>query len=170
MHQAGVRAAEAKWWRHVKRVVDLGVTLLYTPDRVMGVERHSRRGNMQEVELEALRARVRDLETALGQNNGNLAQVFKLPPKLGDLLGLLMNVKVATAKMIEQRIEIATSAKVAIFRLRQHMKHYDIHIEAQRGCGYWLSDGAKDRIRERLTPKVTIEDVLEDIEDLGHVE
>lgn len=103
----------------------------------------------------ALKARIRDLEAALGQNDPNLAREFDLPQSLSNLLGLLMNVTVASAEMIQQRLMITSDARVAIHRLRNALKPHDIEIVGRRGLGYWLTDSDKARIKERVTSRVT---------------
>lgn len=112
---------------------------------------------MTEEEIATLRARVQDLEAALRQNDHSLALAFDLPPKLSDLLGLLMSVSVATSETIRQRLEITTDTKVSIHRLRKHMAPYGVIIHNRRGFGYWLDDRTKEGILLQLTPEVTDE-------------
>jgi hypothetical protein len=109
-------------------------------------------------EVTQLRARVKDLEAALSQNDHTLALAYNLPPRLSDLLGLLLNLPVVSSEMIRQRLEIATDAKVAIHRLRKHLTPYGIKVEGRRGFGYWLSEDTKEAIRAVVTPAVTIPD------------
>jgi protoheme ferro-lyase len=54
--------------------------------------------------------------------------------------------------MIQQRLEIATDSKVAIHRLRQHMKPYGVAIQSKRCLGYWLEPETKQLIRDQITP------------------
>jgi len=96
---------------------------------------------------EALRARIRDLSAALRQENQSFLVAFRLTPALNNLLGLLYSVELVTTDMIQQRLEIATEAKVAIHRLRKHMEDFGVVIESRRHLGYWLSSEAKEIIR-----------------------
>jgi hypothetical protein len=105
-------------------------------------------------ELERLQQRVKDLEGALGQNNENLAVTFKLTPVLNNLMGLLLQLPNVTPEMIRQRLEIAPDAKVAVHRLRKHLKPYGIDIINRRNIGYWIEDDTKLRIRKMLAEKL----------------
>jgi hypothetical protein len=109
-----------------------------------------------EAENIQLKARIRDLEAALSQNDHTLALAFALPPRLSDLLGLLLNLPVVTSDMIRQRLEIATDAKVAVHRLRKHVDKFGIKIEGRRGFGYWLTEETKAAIWAAVTPQVTV--------------
>ena len=104
-----------------------------------------------------LRARIRDLEAALKQNDKSLAITFKLPPVLSNLLGLLLSVPIVTPEMVRQRLEITTDAKVAMHRLRNHLKPWDIKIHSRRNIGYWIEADDKHRIKAMLTPEVSAE-------------
>lgn len=117
----------------------------------------------REDEVVQLRARVRDLEAALSQNDHSLALAFNLPPRLSDLLGLLLSLPVVSSEMIRQRLEIATDAKVAIHRLRKHISPYGIEIMGRRGFGYWISEETKEAIRSRVTCPVTVDDNGEEV-------
>lgn len=101
-----------------------------------------------------LRARIRDLEAALGQSNENLAVTFRLTPVLNNLLGLLLSLPNVTSEMIRQRLEIATDAKVAIHRLRRHLEPWKIEIKSRRSLGYWLEDEDKEKIREAVAARI----------------
>lgn len=97
-------------------------------------------------EKDQLRARVRDLELALGQGDAKLAAAFRLTPVLNNLFGLLLSLQTVTPEMIRQRLEIAPDAKVAIHRLRAQLKPWAIEIESRRNVGYWLSAETKAKI------------------------
>lgn len=94
-----------------------------------------------------LRERVRDLEAALGQNDNTLAVTFRLTPKLSNLLGLLLQLPNVTPEMIQHRLEIASDAKVAMHRLRVHLKSWGVVVHSRRHLGYWLDGDTKERIR-----------------------
>ena len=124
-----------------------------------------------------LKSRIRDLELVIGLRDESLAATLRLTPVLNNLMGLLMNVPVVTPEMIRQRLEIAPDAKVAIHRLRAHLKSHDIKIQSRRNVGYWLEDEDKLNVRElvrvkmggmAVTPKVVVdnssdEETLEDL-------
>lgn len=117
----------------------------------------SANGDAPSPDYAQLQARVRDLEAALHQNDLDLALAFDLTPKLSDLLGLLLSLKIVTSDIIRKKLEIATDAKVAIHRLRLHMKNYGVQIEGRRGFGYWLTEETKNAIKRRITQEVTDE-------------
>lgn len=110
-------------------------------------------------EVEQLRARVRDLEAALGLNDQHLAVTFRLTPVLSNIMGLMLALPNVTPEMIRQRLEIATDAKVAIHRLRKHLKAYSateklevaIDIQGKRNLGYWFEPAVKSVIRGLLS-------------------
>ena len=104
-----------------------------------------------EDEIATLQGRIKDLEAALGQKDHRLVLAFDLPPKLSDLLGLLLNSPVVSSLTIRQRLEIASDAKVAIYRLRKTMAKFDVAIHWRRGYGYWLDEATKQRITEKVT-------------------
>jgi hypothetical protein len=108
-----------------------------------------------EAENEELRAKIRDMEKALGIKDQDVLLTFKLNPSLNSIFGLLLHQKLVTAEMIEQRLRLATEAKVAVHRLRQALKPWSIEVESRRNIGYWLSPETKARIRELISGEVT---------------
>jgi biotin operon repressor len=119
-------------------------------------------------ELETLRARIRDLELALNQNNDELVIAFHLTPQLSNMLGLLLALDYVPSETIRQRLEIATDAKVVIHRLRAHMEPYfekdGIKIHSRRNLGYWIEAADKPKVKAMVaqakpapvTPEVTV--------------
>jgi hypothetical protein len=105
-------------------------------------------------EVTQLRTRIRDLELALGQRDDSLSATFRLTPVLNNLMGLLLAVPAVTPEMIRQRLEIAPDAKVAMHRLRRHMKEWEIKIHSRRNVGYWLEDQDKVRVRALIAQKM----------------
>jgi hypothetical protein len=103
-------------------------------------------------EIAGLKARVRDLETTLHQNDNSFAHTFQLSPVLNNLFGLLMSLKNVPPTTIRQRLEIASDPKVAVHRLRQRLKPYGIAVSGRRNLGYWLSDDMKTRVTSMVTP------------------
>src|SRR5271166_4719374 len=101
-------------------------------------------------ELTQLHERIRDLEKCLHQRDDDFALVFDLPPKMGDLLGLLYTMPVATPEVITQRLAIATNAKTAVYRLRKLVEKHKIEIVGRRGYGYFLRDSSRDIVHGRL--------------------
>jgi hypothetical protein len=100
-------------------------------------------------EMDQLRLKVRDLELALGQSDDNLAVTFRLTPVLNNLMGLLLALPNVTPEMIRQRLEIAPDAKVAIHRLRNHLKPWfsEEVIHSKRNVGYWIENVDKVKIK-----------------------
>ena len=113
--------------------------------------------NTTDAEIAELRAKVRDYEKVLGIKDQDLLLTFKLTPSLNSILGLLLSQKLVTPEMIEQRLSIATNAKVAVHRLRQAVKEWGITIESKRNLGYWLPLETKAKIRGLITQEVTPE-------------
>lgn len=101
-------------------------------------------------EIEALRARVATLESLLLQKNDDLQGVFKLPPMLTNLLGLLVSVPYVNTEIAEAQIGIVSNLKVTMHRLRAELKAHNIEVHSRKYAGYWLSDADKTRIREML--------------------
>jgi hypothetical protein len=97
-------------------------------------------------QIVALETRVRDLEAVLNQSNAELKAAFLLPPKLCDLLGLLLAVPVVTSEMVQNRLNITTDSKIMVWRLRQHMEPFGVSIRSKRSVGYWLDADTKMKI------------------------
>jgi biotin operon repressor len=109
-------------------------------------------------EIALLKARVRELEGLLGQSgNKTIESTFRLPPALSKLLGLLTTLPTVTADMITRKLEIATDAKVAVWRLRQHLEPYGVEIQSKRHVGWWLDEPAKERVRQIVAGEITVE-------------
>lgn len=96
-----------------------------------------------------LKARIRDLEAALGLTDTSLVKL-QLSPALSQVLGLLMALPHVTSEMIEGRLGIATSARVIMHRLRDRLKPHNVVIHSRHFAGYWLDEQGKATIR-RLT-------------------
>ena len=126
--------------------------------------------NTAVAENATMKAKIQDLEAALGLGDDHLGVIFKLPISLTKLLGLLMAVPNVTPEMIQLRLQIATDAKVAVHRLRlamaksPHFKDENI-IQSRRGLGYWLDAPIKDRIKAMVTTQGNDEPVQEDSEE-----
>jgi hypothetical protein len=52
-----------------------------------------------------------------------------------------------TPEMIVMRLNIATDSKVAVHRLREALKPYEIEVRSKRGLGYWLDAETKERVK-----------------------
>jgi hypothetical protein len=79
-----------------------------------------------------------------------LARTYSLPPKLCGMLILLIEKETVTADMIEHDQQLATCAKVGIWRLRRRLKPHKIEIKAMPTVGYWLEQKTKDQIIEAV--------------------
>lgn len=113
-------------------------------------------------DIAVLQARVRDLETALNQNNLDIAVAFQLTPALANLLGILLALPLATTEIIQKRLEISTDPKVAIHRLRRMMSRWherlaltETPIKGRRCVGYWIEPDVKEKLRAMVTQPVT---------------
>jgi len=80
----------------------------------------------------------------------NYIMPFKLTQQQAKLLALLMEVPVASAHVIQNRVKMSTEAKVAIHRLRNRMDEYGIKISAKRFYGFWLDPDQKAKVRELM--------------------
>ena len=115
------------------------------------------------IQLADAHARIAELEAALGigQSDASILGVtFRLSTSGARLLGCLLATPIVTSEMVTVRLGIASDAKVAMHRLREALvksEHFTADedvIQSQRGLGYWLSNGHKEKIR-RLTSGVT---------------
>jgi hypothetical protein len=107
-------------------------------------------------EIDFLKGRVRDLEALLRQTDRSIENVFRLPPALCKLMGLLIALPHVTEAMITERLEIATVGKVAVWRLRQALEAHNIIIHSKRTVGWWLDDDTKERVKQMLDSAVTL--------------
>lgn len=101
---------------------------------------------------EELRAKLRDLQTVLRQNDRRIQSVFKMSPALANCLGLLLSLDVVQGDLIDERLELSTQARSIIFRLRKHLKPYGIRIKSHRTVGWWLDADTKAKINRMLNP------------------
>jgi hypothetical protein len=109
----------------------------------------------QPTEIETLRARIAELEKLLNQKSNDLTTVFRIPPALRDLLGLLVAMPTINAEIVQEKIGITSDIKVTMHRLRKELAPYKISIKSRRHAGYWLEDADKDRIKAMVTEKVS---------------
>lgn len=106
-------------------------------------------------EIEKLRARVAELEKLLNQKSNDITSVFRMPPALSDLLGLLVAMPTINAEIVQEKIGITSDIKVTMHRLRKELQPFKISIKSRRHAGYWLDDADKERIKEMVTEKVS---------------
>jgi hypothetical protein len=111
----------------------------------------------QDDELERLKTRVAELETALKQTDRTIETVFRLPPALSKLMGLLLALPHVTERGIAEHTKIATVGKVAIFRLRHELEPLGIKIHSKRAVGWWFDEPTKEHIRKILAGEITLE-------------
>jgi hypothetical protein len=115
----------------------------------------------QDGELVAgLRARIKSLERTLGHNDLSLAMAYHLTPQLNNLLGLLMAQPIVTDDMVRDN-RIATQPKVALNRLRKHLKSYGVLVQRKRILGFWLDNDTKETIRGKLRLAAGVAAVIE---------
>jgi hypothetical protein len=116
-------------------------------------------------EIAVLKARIRDYETVLNQNNLHLAITFGLTPSISNILGLLLALPVVTPKAIQHDLEIATDPKVAIYKLRTILNPWhtrlglgekDLLIHGRRLVGYWLEPAVKEKIRAAVSARIGV--------------
>jgi hypothetical protein len=105
-------------------------------------------------DIETLRSRVAELESALGLKNETLTSLYKLTPAMTSLLGLLVELPIVHDEIIQERLKLAANAKVAVYRLRRQLEAHDIQIHSRRGSGWFLDEETKQRIQRDLTTEV----------------
>lgn len=106
-------------------------------------------------EITSLRARVAELEKLLNQKSNDITSVFRMPPALSDLLGLLVAMPTINAEIVQEKIGITSDIKVTMHRLRKELQPFKISIKSRRHAGYWLDDADKERIKAMVTEKVS---------------
>lgn len=107
------------------------------------------------IELEAYNKK---LESALGLST-TMQATFKLSARQNKLLGLLMETNLVTQAMLEEHLGITKNAKMAVHRLRVHLRGHghNLEIKARRNVGWYLEENAKAALREKLTPRVAVD-------------
>lgn len=106
-------------------------------------------------EIDTLRVRVAELEKLLNQKSNDITSVFRMPPTLSDLLGLLVAMPTINAEIVQEKIGITSDIKVTMHRLRKELQPFKISIKSRRHAGYWIDDADKERIKEMVTEKVS---------------
>ena len=119
-------------------------------------------------EIAGLKARIKDLEAVLNQNNIELAVAFKLPQVICNLMGILMAVHIVTPETLQRRLDVV-DPKLSIHRLRAALEPWrarlglsgdDKIIHSRRQYGYWIEPEIKIKLRE-IIAGVNIEDAAE---------
>lgn len=80
----------------------------------------------------------------------DLQMEFRLPKTLAQILLLLMDERIVTARMIEQDHKFSRDGKVAIHRLRRYLEGTEVKITSQREVGYWLEPAMKEYIASKF--------------------
>jgi len=97
-----------------------------------------------------LKARVRQLQKALMQDDRHLQHVFTLPPRLADFLGLLVAKEFVSRDLLQYEMNIVADAQVAVWRLRKLLTPQGIIVRTRRGLGWYLDDDTKKRVAEMM--------------------
>lgn len=106
-------------------------------------------------ENEELKERIRQLEAMLGQTF-SATRTLGLTPTENKILGLLSKVRLANRDAIHSLIyfdrpnEVPDLQVVDVFvaKLRKKLRAYDIQIETERGCGWFLTRETKAKLAE----------------------
>lgn len=106
-----------------------------------------------EDEAAVLQGRIKDLEAALMIGSKAIGATFLLPPRLADILGILITQPVVTTDVMQTRLSLASEPKVAMHRLRKHMAKYGIKINSRNRVGYWIDDESKQQLRAMIEAK-----------------
>lgn len=96
--------------------------------------------------IESLKARIKELEKLLGQSDRRYDIAFQISRSQSRLLGLFCSVPLVTNEMIEERLEIATDARVAVHRLRQSLARHGVKILTHAGTGYSMPADMKAKV------------------------
>jgi hypothetical protein len=110
-------------------------------------------------ELDALRARVTELEATLYAERDALRSLFKLSNAKSHIIALLMSCNTIDKTVVEGSLSIVTDLKVAICTLRKDLAPWGIKIHSRRGYGYWIDDDTKERINLMLAAGLTSEEL-----------
>jgi hypothetical protein len=82
--------------------------------------------------------------------NNKLAAAFRLPPKLSNLLGLLMQEDTVSTELAQHELGTKYAARVSFYRLRKRIFPYGIIVQSQYGGLYWLDPHMKQRVEEKI--------------------
>lgn len=85
-----------------------------------------------------------------------LKRTYRLPDALARILYALVTEKYVTADDIENKLDLAADAKVAIHRLRRKLAPLGVEIDSMRNTGYWLDDAAKATILRVINPQQAV--------------
>ncbi len=76
---------------------------------------------------------------------------YRLTPAMLKAFELLLEVNMATNKMIEATVDGDRSpAKIVIYRLRLQLQHTSIRIHKRTRAGYWIDAGTKAYIMQTI--------------------
>ena len=109
---------------------------------------------------EVLHGRIRDLEATLMIGSKSIRAVFLLPPRLADILGLLLSQQVVPTETLQTRLNLVSDSKVAMHRLRRKMAPLGIKIHSRNRVGYWISDEDKVILQGMLAAKAPADEPL----------
>ena len=108
-------------------------------------------------EIAFLRSRIADLESALSLKDPTIQSVYKLTPGLTGLLGLLIELPFVSESIVQEKLKIASSCKVLMYRLRSELKARNIKVYSRRGMGWFIDDEIRERVRAAVTPEVSLQ-------------
>lgn len=101
-------------------------------------------------ELNDLRARIDELETALFVKRDPLETVFGLSSARTRILSLLMSSEFVDSHLVEKTLGIVTNMRVAICMMRKDLEPWGITIRSRRITGYWIDGVDKARINAAI--------------------
>lgn len=99
---------------------------------------------------EELKTKLDALEAMLNQHNHKLAATYNIPPKMAQLLGLLLSCPYVTSSMLYNANVMKSPMRTAIKRLRTMLLPYNVTIQSSKALGYWLEQKDKDKIYEHI--------------------
>lgn len=104
-----------------------------------------------ERQIITLKARVRQLEAALRQQDRRLEIVFGLTETLSNFFGLLLVKEYVSRDLAQYEMNVVADAQVTVWRLRQRLKPYGIVIHTRQGVGWYIDDETKRRVEAIMT-------------------
>jgi hypothetical protein len=100
-----------------------------------------------------LKARVRQLQNALRQQDRRLELMFDLPETLSNFFGLLLSKEYVSKDLAQREMNVVADAQVAVWRLRKALEPHGVRIHTRRKLGWYLDEETKQRVIDMMARK-----------------
>lgn len=97
-----------------------------------------------------LKARVRQLQKALLQEDRRIERLFGLSPNLSNFLGLLVTKEFVSKDLVQYEMNVVADAHVSVWRLRKSLEPHGVKIRTMRGLGWYLDEETKQRVTKAI--------------------